>query len=337
MNDLETNYYKISQEYLFEGQDNLLRIDGYGEGAGNPIQVILEKLKSSRYTLGNICDIHMGLVSRADKVSLQHLRKHPNLKTKKGDGIFVLSSKELKVLNLPNEVFEKYVRPFYKNSDIDQNSSNIRNKYWLLYIKDEGEPIVLSNLLKNYFEKYKTLLIKQKENFLKNEIAAVFVKRWLKNGNYFVLFNPKEEKYFTGEKIVAPYRSKSNRFAYNERPWFASQDVCFILPKKNEFHPKFILALLNSKLYFAWLLYKGNRKGNILELAKGTVSEIQIKAISKEDQQSFISLADQIIEAKQSRDLINTHKLEKEVDQLVYQLYGLTKEEIAIVEESVGR
>lgn len=32
----------------------------------------------------------------------------------------------------------------------------------------------------------------------------------------------------------------------------------------------------------------------------------------------------------------NTSKLEREIDVLVYALYGLTEEEIAIVEESVG-
>ena len=96
---------------------------------------------------------------------------------------------------------------------------NRKTDYWLLYVKDEGEPITLSQELRTHFEKFEELLTKGKENFLKNEIAAGFVRKWLRNGNYFVLFNPKEEEYFTGPKIVAPYRSRENVFSYNETDW----------------------------------------------------------------------------------------------------------------------
>jgi len=46
-------------------------------------------------------------------------------------------------------------------------------------------------------------------------------------------------------------------------------------------------------------------------------------------------LTDQIITAKKSNPQADTTSLEAEIDQLVYELYGLTEEEIQIVEESV--
>ena len=136
-------------------------------------------------SIGDICHVLMGLVSRADKVSSNHLRKYPDLNAIKGDGIFVLSPEELKSLQLSGDDYAKYVRPFYKNSDISRVFSNPENKYWLLYVKDEGKPIILSQELRTHFEKFEVLLTKGKENFLKNKIAAGFVRRWLKNGNYF--------------------------------------------------------------------------------------------------------------------------------------------------------
>ena len=45
---------------------------------------------------------------------------------------------------------------------------------------------------------------------------------------------------------------------------------------------------------------------------------------------------DQILTAKKANPQTDTAALEAEIDQLVYELYGLTEEEIAIVEESVG-
>ena len=224
--------------------------------------------------------------------------------------------------------------PFYKNSDIYRYYSKPENRYWLLYVKDEGEPITLSQELRTHFEKFEELLTKGKENFLKNEIAAGFVRKWLRNGNYFVLFNPKEEEYFTGPKIVAPYRSRENVFSYNETDWFASQDVCFILAKAPEFNLKYVLALLNSKLYYLWLYHKGKRKGENLELCKKPISDIPIKRAVKSQQMIFSNLVDQILSIRRSDVNADISALENEINREVYSLYDLTREEIAIVEEN---
>ena len=304
-----------------------------------PIVPILAKMKSQTYRVGDVCHVLMGLVSRADKVNASHFKTAPGLKAKKGDGIFVLTSEELKRLRLPKEDITKYVRPFYKNSNIAKYYSSCMNQLWLLYMKDEGKPITLSRAMKGHFSKYENLLTRLKENFLKNEIASVFVKRWLANGNYFVLFNPKKEEYFTTPKIIAPYRSKRNTFAYNETPWFASQDVCYILPQSPEFEPKYLLAFLNSNLCFKWLQFKGKRKGDILELYKKPISEIPIRKISKDNQRVFVNAVDRILAITKDNDYLqNPQKqarvkvLEQEIDQMVYKLYGLTEEEIRIVE-----
>ena len=44
------------------------------------------------------------------------------------------------------------------------------------------------------------------------------------------------------------------------------------------------------------------------------------------------SLVDKILDAKKTNHAADTTALEKEIDQLVYQLYELTDEEIGIVE-----
>ena len=325
----------MSQEQLYEGQDLQIRINGYGDNNGDPIQSILEKIKKQPDALGDLCHVLMGLVSRADKVSSSHLKKYPDLKAKKGDGIFVISSKELESLNLGKGDYAKYVRPFYKNSDIGKYFNEVKSTLWLLYVKDEGIPIKLSQELKTHFEKFETLLTKGKENFLKNKIASGFVRRWLKNGNYFVLFNPKEEEYFTGPKIIAPYRSRRNTFSYNEIPWFASQDVCFILAKNPQFNLKYVLALLNSKLYYLWFYYKGKRKGEMLELFKKPISDMPIKRINESQQMVFINLVNRILAARSRDPEVNVSDLEAEIDQKIYDLYGLTSEERTVVEAAV--
>ena len=49
---------------------------------------------------------------------------------------------------------------------------------------------------------------------------------------------------------------------------------------------------------------------------------------------AFETLVDQIIDSKRHDPEADTTALEREIDHLVYQLYDLTPEEIAVVEES---
>jgi type II restriction/modification system DNA methylase subunit YeeA len=50
------------------------------------------------------------------------------------------------------------------------------------------------------------------------------------------------------------------------------------------------------------------------------------------EQQSIISCVQTILAAKKQNPAAATSALEREIDQQVYALYGLTREEIAIVE-----
>jgi len=59
-----------------------------------------------------------------------------------------------------------------------------------------------------------------------------------------------------------------------------------------------------------------------------------IQAINKERQSQFSRIVSIIIEVKSNDSQKDTNLLEKEIDQLVYQLYGLTDKEIEIVESS---
>jgi predicted house-cleaning noncanonical NTP pyrophosphatase (MazG superfamily) len=60
--------------------------------------------------------------------------------------------------------------------------------------------------------------------------------------------------------------------------------------------------------------------------------QFPIKVISKANQKPYINLVDEIIEKKKQNPLADTKDMEYEIDQLVYELYGLTVEEIKIVE-----
>jgi adenine-specific DNA-methyltransferase len=103
------------------------------------------------------------------------------------------------------------------------------------------------------------------------------------------------------------------------------------------------LALLNSSLYYLWLYHRGKRKGEALELYQQPLSEIPIKKLLEVEQKPFIEIVDRILTITKSDDYLrNTSKqimvkdYEMQIDLLVYDLYGLTDEEIAVVKRSVN-
>ncbi|MBL1208998.1 Eco57I restriction-modification methylase domain-containing protein [Geminocystis sp. GBBB08] len=103
---------------------------------------------------------------------------------------------------------------------------------------------------------------------------------------------------------------------------------------KPEIKPEFIWTLLHSKLV-NWYVYlfifaKAIRT---MQFDNPTTSKIPIpKDITMKKQKIFIKLVREILTEKKVNSLADTSKLEREIDVLVYKLYGLTEEEIKIIE-----
>ncbi|MEB3291507.1 MAG: TaqI-like C-terminal specificity domain-containing protein [Leptolyngbya sp.] len=165
-----------------------------------------------------------------------------------------------------------------------------------------------------------------------------------KRGDYYCISYARDTgiDYFESPKIIAPQRSSSNTFAYNESSWYASADVYFMTAKDRSSDLKYILALLNSRLYFTWLYHRGKLKGETLELYLTPLSEIPIKKIARQDQNPFVDIVNKIIFITQDSGYFagpekqaQVKEYEKQIDRMVYELYGLTEEEIEIVERKI--
>ncbi|MEO8210187.1 MAG: Eco57I restriction-modification methylase domain-containing protein [bacterium] len=94
---------------------------------------------------------------------------------------------------------------------------------------------------------------------------------------------------------------------------------------------KYILSLLNSKFINSLYsnLFSGmHMGGGYLRYRSSFLNELPFRIAV--DQKPFINLVDKILESKkQGKDTTN---IEEEIDRMVYELYGLTEEEIKIVE-----
>jgi adenine-specific DNA-methyltransferase len=98
-----------------------------------------------------------------------------------------------------------------------------------------------------------------------------------------------------------------------------------------DFDIKYILGLLNSKLMNYFYQNISQEKGRLFaEVKKVYLKKLPILNVDHEQQSKITQLVDNILEMKKVGQ--DTTDLEQQIDALVYQLYDLTPDEIAIVE-----
>jgi len=96
-----------------------------------------------------------------------------------------------------------------------------------------------------------------------------------------------------------------------------------------------LLAVLNSQPAFWFFRQISNTiRGGFVRFIRQYVEQIPIPNATTEQQTALRKLVDQILATKKKNPAADTTALEREIDQQVYALYGLTPEEIKIVGES---
>jgi hypothetical protein len=97
------------------------------------------------------------------------------------------------------------------------------------------------------------------------------------------------------------------------------------------FSVKYLLGVMNSSAARDFL--RGNRRSNI-HLYPDDWKQLPIPDVRSEKQRPVERLVERILLAKQRDAGADVSALEREIDQQVYALYGLMREEIKIVEEA---
>lgn len=211
------------------------------------------------------------------------------------------------------------IKDYIKNSNIKKYGYNL-SKDKLIYLRWEDNINIYPNI-KKYLSRYKIILEDQ-------------AKRYGENYPWYALHRPRDINIFQAkQKILVPYRNKKNIFGYSENDIFASRDVFYITEIEENYDMKYILALLNSKVYYVWLYYQGKRKGQTLELYAKPLSEIPIKKITKKEQYKIIDIVNKILNLKEKDGNYEMSKLQDTVDKMIYELYRFSKEEIRLIEE----
>ena len=162
-----------------------------------------------------------------------------------------------------------------------------------------------------------------------------YVVKWsnsfLKYGPW--LAAPRDVKYFTGERIIIREIPDKRRLkvAYTVGKYTVKNTAHIFLPHSDKFSSKYLCAILNSLLIGFYFKNKFSEKDNVFPKAK--IGQCRLLPIKKaKDEKPFITLVDEIFKAKDENPQADTNQIQKQLEEMVYNLYELTDEEIKMVE-----
>ena len=291
------------EQRFFEVDSRLLQNSGW---TLNDIEVqnLLEKLRDQGKPLGEYVDgkIYRGVLTGLNEA-------------------FVIDEgiKDEILTNNPSSV--EVIKPFLGGRDIKRYKQPKSEKYLILFksgdtkkiFGDLGEETAYEKMRKKYpgimahLEKFRT---KAK-------------KRWDKGNYWWELRSCDYYEEFEKEKVMLPdIALKTQAIIDYEGAYCANTG--YIISDLNEYH----LGLLNSKLLlFFYSNLTQTIRGGYFRFIRQYLEELPIKDATTE-------LEEQIIKLVRNR-ISGDMEAEFQIDRLVYELYGLTEEEIEIVEKSI--
>ena len=300
------SFAEVQRNNVFDGDNRYLRFE-VGGSDGN---AVIEKIAKAGKPLSNYADTREGLHTGIDSISDKDSKRFSDLGYKKGENVFVVQKGQY---NFP------HLKPWFKGSDIGHYVANTKHSTEVLYIGSQEEPT--DDELK-YLSRYRPLL----EN--RSEFKSGAKKVWHE------LKRPRVKSMFESEKIVNPYRSKNNYFALVREPWYASADVFYTVSTNKSLSNSALCAILNSKVIRYWLMNRGKRKGDIMELKSTPIGEIPMPIPDAATESRLSQLVEDILKILTSNPHASVSAQDAEINQIVNQLYELTPEEVKLIEVS---
>ncbi len=257
------------------------------------------------------------------------------------DEVFMLpaNTKEVELDILRNPVFA---------TDFNRYSFSLSTDWKIIfpYVKeDKGFRLYTEQELQKQFPKTFKYLLSNKPKLIKRKQF----KLW------YGYSAPRNLELHENAQIAIPLLADKGLFAFipnihrNKICPMASGGFTISMGKESKYSPYYLLGLLNSKLLF-WKLQKESNvfRGGWVTCTKQYVGELPIKIIDfatteNNIHDNIVKLVEKMLEAKQKLSTAKTDgevnrlellcsSLDRKIDEAVYELYGLTEEEIKIVE-----
>ncbi len=304
-------------------------VENYNDDYFKSYTVMQKSLKDSGWSIGGIAVSDKGfLIEKLNglKTLSDYTAKISQGVTcggKGSDKIYYVKDSSIESANIEETLLKNVIR----GKGIRKYSISAFAKKLLFPYDESGKPIDLK--LYPFAAKY---LNQFKDKLANRGLDGKIINEWHKE--WFELWRAREPDDFKDRKIVCPRLAKYNRFAIDESGAYLSDSAVIIIPKNINIY--FLLGLLNSRLLFAYIsLISPFVQGKYYSYGQIYIERLPIKVpINRQEEvfaEKIITLVKEII--KQKKKDINTKNIETEIDDVVYQLYGITADkEIKIIE-----
>lgn len=304
----------VSKEEFTYSQDNLNEISW---NFINPnYKTIIDKIDLNSSPLRELCCVGSGMQTAANDV-------------------FVFDKEKIIKYKIDMQWFKKRMQ-----NSLVKRYCLLKSEDYLLYVENVDSYDNLPKNIRDY--------LKENENVLKDRAAY-------KRGDmdWWKYSFPMHKELYKNPKLMTSYRNSGNSFAFDEKgEYLGLTDTTVVFLKDRQYSIEYGLALLNSKLLdFRYKKMAKLTGKSTYEYFENVISRIPIYKINFSDKNErqthddLVGYADKMVELnrklqefgdkitdERKRIEAEIKKTDEEIDQLVYKLYGLTEEEIRIIE-----
>ena len=239
---------------------------------------------------------------------------------------FVIDDETKRALILQDPKSAQIIKPVLRGRDIQRYRAQWAELWFITMFPASNLDIENYPAVKRHLLSFGKSRMEQSGKILPNGVKA----RKRTNNKWFETADATAyHDEFTKEKLVWIDLTNRGRFAYDDGDMFCVNTVTMMTGQSI----KYLCAVLNSEL-ITWFM--GNNALNsgmgATRWIRSTVEKIPIPKTTAAEQRPFIELVDRILTAKDANPSADTSSSEREIDALVYALYGLTPREIAAVE-----
>ncbi len=313
--DFESLAGYVEKEHTLVNKDSL--DDSGWNLAGEAEQKLLEKIKTAGIPLGEYVKgkIYRGVLTGLNEA-------------------FVIDAATRDRLIAEDEKSAEVIKPFLAGRDIKRYQPPVSNKF-LIFTK-RGIQIENYPAIYNYLLPYKPKLMPKPKDWKGSswEGRKPGSYKW-----YEIQDAVDYYKEFEKDKIILPDIALKMQSTLDKASFYCV-NTAYIIPVGDSF----LLAMLNSKLvHYYYTTISSSIRGGYLRFIRQYLETIPLK-FDKKIENQILPFVDQLLTLNkelQSATLASRREqlqakidyCEERVNRLVYELYGLTEEEIAIVEK----
>ncbi|MFA0832636.1 MAG: Eco57I restriction-modification methylase domain-containing protein [Methanobacterium formicicum] len=336
-----SNIYNIDDEFnddyeIFNVKQNVLNQKQWNF-LPPKLMKIVTKLERMPHKLSDLnTNIFQGITTGADPIFYVKIKNN-------------ITNDIVEIENSNGNIFEiekEVLHPLLKGKNIRRFYTDFANLYIIFLYEINNNKAFL------YSQQYLEKNLPKTWNYLKmheDKLKGREKGKWKNRSDWYDHSYRKNLEKFENTKILTQVLANQSSFTWdkNGQYYFVGGGnaggygilLNDVLKGNNEKY-KYVLALLNSKLLdFHLKAISSKFRGGYFSYAKRFIEQLPIYLASPEEQLPFVKISERLLELyemqynkKDVKDEIK--QLETELDYAVYELYGLTDEEVKIVEEN---